>query len=203
MRSRVKTLSSFGDFSTVGFTMVGLGEPRSVQAGVVGGSYFQVMGLRPVLGRLLDAQDDGPNAAGAVVLTYRFWSDSAQERSLRDRQKRPARFVHRCAPGHRGGRFGAVRPLSPGHGNHRQHRHQRASSFSHHGHRPDTPDDRIVRQAGAGRGSGTSACGVAYGIRGHEAGASGGLSGQSGLPNQRREAARPAHVRERGPYCWC
>jgi putative ABC transport system permease protein len=74
LRSRVKTLSSFGDFSTVGFTMVGLGEPRSVQAGVVGGSYFQVMGLRPVLGRLLDEHDDGPNAAGAVVLTYRFWS---------------------------------------------------------------------------------------------------------------------------------
>ncbi len=72
--SRVKTLSSFGDFSTIGFTMVGLGEPRTVQSGVVGGSYFQVMGLRPVLGRLLDAHDDGPKAAGAVVLTYRFWS---------------------------------------------------------------------------------------------------------------------------------
>src|SRR5690349_5096045 len=74
--SRVKTLNSFGDFSVIGFKMVGLGEPRSVQAGVVGGSYFQVMGLRPVLGRLLDAHDDGPNAAGAVVLTYRFWSTS-------------------------------------------------------------------------------------------------------------------------------
>jgi predicted permease len=72
--SRVKSLSAFGDFSTIGFTMVGLGEPREVHAGVVGGSYFQVMGLRPVLGRLLDARDDGPNAAGAVVLTYRFWS---------------------------------------------------------------------------------------------------------------------------------
>src|SRR6202035_5849590 len=58
----------------IGFTLVGLGEPRSVQAGVVGGSYFQVMGLRPVLGRLLDAHDDGPGAAGAVVLTYRFWA---------------------------------------------------------------------------------------------------------------------------------
>ncbi|MGI8743570.1 MAG: ADOP family duplicated permease [Bryobacteraceae bacterium] len=74
LRSRVKTLNSFGDFSTFGFTMVGLGEPRSVQAGVAGGSYFQVMGLRPVLGRLLDSHDDGPKAAGAVVLTYRFWS---------------------------------------------------------------------------------------------------------------------------------
>jgi predicted permease len=74
LTSHLKTLQSFGDFSVTGFTMVGLGEPRSVRAGVVGGSYFQVMGLRPVLGRLLDAHDDHPNAAGAVVLTYRFWS---------------------------------------------------------------------------------------------------------------------------------
>src|SRR5712692_3694563 len=74
LRERVKTLSAFGDFSTIGFTMVGLGEPRVVRAGVVGGSYFEVMGLHPVLGRLLDGRDDGPNAAGAAVLTYRFWT---------------------------------------------------------------------------------------------------------------------------------
>src|SRR5438105_5019258 len=76
LRSRVKTLSAFGDFSTIGFTMVGLGEPRTVRAGVVSGSYFDVMGLHPVLGRLLDSRDDGPSAAGAMVLTYRFWTTS-------------------------------------------------------------------------------------------------------------------------------
>ena len=74
LRASVKSVSKFGDFSTVGFTMIGLGEPREVRAGVVDGSYFEVMGLRPVLGRLLDMRDDGPNAAGAAVLTYRFWS---------------------------------------------------------------------------------------------------------------------------------
>src|SRR6516164_5474572 len=74
LKASVKTISSIGDFSTIGFTMVGLGEPREVRAGVVGGSYFEVMGLRPVLGRLLDTRDDGPNAAGAAVLTYRFWT---------------------------------------------------------------------------------------------------------------------------------
>src|SRR5260370_35120862 len=31
LRAGVKTLSAFGDFSTIGFTMVGLGEPREVQ----------------------------------------------------------------------------------------------------------------------------------------------------------------------------
>jgi len=71
---RFKTLTSFVDFSVLGFTLVELGEPRSVQGDVVGGSYFQAMGLRPVLGRRLGASDEGPKAAGAVVPTYRFWS---------------------------------------------------------------------------------------------------------------------------------
>jgi putative ABC transport system permease protein len=74
LRASVKSVKEFGDFSVFGFTMVGLGEPRGVQAGVVGGNYFEVMGLHPVLGRLLDMRDDGPSAAGAAVLTYRYWN---------------------------------------------------------------------------------------------------------------------------------
>src|SRR5437899_2077527 len=76
LRASVKTLSAFGEFSTIEFTMVGLGEPRVVQAGVVSGDYFEVMGLHPVLGHLIGPQDDGPKAAGVVVLTYRFWTTS-------------------------------------------------------------------------------------------------------------------------------
>jgi predicted permease len=75
LRAQTKTLTAIGEFSTIGFTMVGLGEPRQVRAGVVNGNYFEVMGLRPVLGRLLDAGDDGPAAAGAAVLTHRFWTN--------------------------------------------------------------------------------------------------------------------------------
>src|ERR1044072_4943885 len=54
LRAQVKTLTTFGEFSTIDFTIVGLGEPRVVRAGVVSGSYFEVMGLRPVMGRLID-----------------------------------------------------------------------------------------------------------------------------------------------------
>jgi len=69
-----RSVSEFGDFSTMDFTMVGLGEPRVVHGGVVSCNYFDVMGLRPVLGRLVGPQDGGADAAGVIVLTYRFWS---------------------------------------------------------------------------------------------------------------------------------
>jgi len=74
--ANLKTISQLGTFSEIGFTIVGLGTPREIPAGVVDGNYFEVMGLRPVLGRLLTQADDGPNAAGAIVLTYKFWRDS-------------------------------------------------------------------------------------------------------------------------------
>ncbi len=48
LREGVHSLTAFGDFSQITFTLIGLGEPRVVRAGVVGGSYFQVMGLSPV-----------------------------------------------------------------------------------------------------------------------------------------------------------
>jgi len=73
---RLTKINELGTFSEIGFTIVGLGTPREIPAGVVDGNYFDVMGLRPVLGRLLTPADDGPNAAGAIVLTYKFWRDS-------------------------------------------------------------------------------------------------------------------------------
>ena len=76
LRARMKSLTAIGDFSAISFSMIGLGEPRIVTAGVVGGSYFDVMGLHPALGRLIDATDDGPNAVSAIVLTYRFWTST-------------------------------------------------------------------------------------------------------------------------------
>ncbi|MBM4254990.1 MAG: FtsX-like permease family protein [Deltaproteobacteria bacterium] len=78
LRERVRSLSDIGEFSTIPFSVIGLGEPRQVRAGVVSGNYFEVMGLRPVLGRLLTASDDGASAAGAAVLTYAFWSSAFQ-----------------------------------------------------------------------------------------------------------------------------
>ncbi|HXS75057.1 MAG TPA: ADOP family duplicated permease [Terracidiphilus sp.] len=73
LESSLKTIQELGTFSEMPFTVVGLGTPREIPAGVVDGHYFEVMGLKPVLGRLLGPADDGQNAAGAVVLTNHFW----------------------------------------------------------------------------------------------------------------------------------
>ncbi len=59
----LKTIKELGTFSEIPFTVVGLGTPREINGGVVDGNYFDVMGLHPVLGRLLGPSDDGPNAA--------------------------------------------------------------------------------------------------------------------------------------------
>lgn len=76
LRQRLKSFSAIGEFSTIGFTVIGFGEPRQITGGVVDGNYFEVMGLRPVLGRLLNSGDDGPSAPGAAVLSYAFWTTS-------------------------------------------------------------------------------------------------------------------------------
>jgi putative ABC transport system permease protein len=102
LKASVHSLSEVGDFSVIGFTLLGLGEPREIQGGVVSGNYFEVVGLHPILGRLIGPQDDGPNAAGVVVLTYRFWNTalkkdpSAIGKSLRLESgfgERPAKII--------------------------------------------------------------------------------------------------------------
>ncbi len=76
IRARATTVEAFGEFSTVEFTLIGLGEPRVIQAGVVDGHFFDVMGLRPIVGRLIEPSDEGLNSAGVAVLTNRFWKNS-------------------------------------------------------------------------------------------------------------------------------
>src|SRR5215831_5666265 len=70
VRERVKSFSAFGDFSTIGFTMIGLGEPREVRAGVVVLTYrFWTTALKSdpsVLGKVVRLESFGPRSATVV-----------------------------------------------------------------------------------------------------------------------------------------
>ena len=61
-REGVDALDEIAEFSAMPFTMLGAGTPTEVQTGVVSANYFEVMGLSPVLGRVL-----GPGDAGAAA----------------------------------------------------------------------------------------------------------------------------------------
>src|SRR5690242_4968340 len=72
-RGASRTLGAVAEYSSMTFTMVDGDEPVHVQAGVISGNYFQVMGLGSVLGRLTSDRDDGPAAAPVAVLSHQFW----------------------------------------------------------------------------------------------------------------------------------
>jgi predicted permease len=72
-RTGARSLAAVAEFSDLSFNLIGAGEPVQVQAGIVTGNFFEVMGLRAVAGRTLDGRDDGPAAAPAMMLTYEYW----------------------------------------------------------------------------------------------------------------------------------
>ncbi|MDP6580898.1 MAG: ABC transporter permease [Vicinamibacterales bacterium] len=73
LRDRTTLLDEVAELSTMTFTVLGLDEPRLVRSGIVTGNYFDVMGLRPELGRTFTAGDDGATATPVMLLGYDFW----------------------------------------------------------------------------------------------------------------------------------
>jgi predicted permease len=74
MRPRIRTLSHMAAVSTPDRTL-GRGEAmRPARVAEVSGEYFDVMGTRPLLGRLLSAADDAPGSTEAsVILAWETW----------------------------------------------------------------------------------------------------------------------------------
>lgn len=67
--------------ATVNFSTSG--DPKMTAAELVSGTYFSVLGVSPVLGRLLTIDDDqAPGSSPVVVLSYDFWK--SQFGSARD-----------------------------------------------------------------------------------------------------------------------
>src|SRR5687768_3836962 len=73
IRAGAPSLAAVAEFSSLTFNLIGAGEPVQVQAGIVTGNFFEVMGLDAVVGRTLDRRDDGAAAAPAMMLTYSYW----------------------------------------------------------------------------------------------------------------------------------
>ena len=56
------------------FTMLGAKVPERVITGVVSSDYFDVFGVKPILGRLIAPSDETAQAAPVLVLSYAYWA---------------------------------------------------------------------------------------------------------------------------------
>jgi predicted permease len=72
-RSAAKSFSGIAEYSSMIYTLQGERDAVRINVGLVTGNYFQVMGLSPILGRALNADDDGTSVPPVMVLTYDYW----------------------------------------------------------------------------------------------------------------------------------
>jgi putative ABC transport system permease protein len=72
-RTGAPSLRGIAEYSGMTYTLQGEDDAIRINVGLVTGNYFQVMGLSPVLGRLLDERDDGTAVPPVMVLTHEFW----------------------------------------------------------------------------------------------------------------------------------
>src|SRR6185503_10577615 len=72
-RNSSKTLQGIAEYSPMAFTLQQESEAVRIDAGLVTGNYFSVMGLSTELGRPFNAGDDGTGAAPVMVLTHDYW----------------------------------------------------------------------------------------------------------------------------------
>jgi predicted permease len=70
-----RTFRGFAAWALAQFTLTGVGEPRNLNAQLVSWEFFPVLGVSPLLGRAISAEDDRPNAPRVAVLSYRAWQE--------------------------------------------------------------------------------------------------------------------------------
>ncbi|HTD52050.1 MAG TPA: ABC transporter permease, partial [Thermoanaerobaculia bacterium] len=68
-----QTLSGVAEYHSMSFILLGGDEPQRVQTGVVSANFFDVMGVRPLLGRLFARGEDAPGAEPVLILSYNYW----------------------------------------------------------------------------------------------------------------------------------
>lgn len=70
-----RTLSGVAEYHSMSFQLYGHGEPLRVQTGVVSDKFFDLLGVKPLLGRTFRPGEEAVGAPPVVVLTYNFWMD--------------------------------------------------------------------------------------------------------------------------------
>ena len=72
-REQNRTLSGLVEYHNMSFILFGHGDPDRVRAAVVSANYFDLFGVKPLLGRTFLPSDDTLGAPPVLILSYDYW----------------------------------------------------------------------------------------------------------------------------------
>ncbi len=72
-RDNASAFDGLVEYHQMNFDLLRTGNPDRVSTGVVSHDFFNVLGIRPLLGRTFTAGDDNPGADAVLVLSYSYW----------------------------------------------------------------------------------------------------------------------------------
>ena len=72
-REQAKVFDGLVEYHQMNFDLLNRGEPDRVDAGVVSHNFFDLLGIKPILGRSFVKADDQPGAEAVLILSHRYW----------------------------------------------------------------------------------------------------------------------------------
>src|SRR5689334_11333787 len=72
-RDEAKSIQSLVEYHQMSFDLLKRGEPDRVNTGVVSSAFFDVLGIKPILGRTFKKEDNEPGAPAVLLLSYTYW----------------------------------------------------------------------------------------------------------------------------------
>ena len=72
-RDQSTTFQDIGCYRSDSLSITGSGQPEHVEGMDMTDGALGILGAKPMLGRLFNRQDDQPNAAKTVILSYGYW----------------------------------------------------------------------------------------------------------------------------------
>jgi putative ABC transport system permease protein len=72
-REQAKVFDGLVEYHQMNFDLLNRGEPDRVDVGVVSHDFFDLLGIRPILGRSFVKADDEHGAEAVLMLSHRYW----------------------------------------------------------------------------------------------------------------------------------
>ena len=74
-REKNKHLSHLVDYHQMSFTLLGHGAPMNLTTGTVSGDFFEMLIVKPILGRTFLPEEDELGARPLIVMSHHYWRE--------------------------------------------------------------------------------------------------------------------------------